>query len=595
MMVVKSKNKINYIFIVIIAILLITMLVLIVFKTANSTLNVSNHIFSFSAINIFPNYTGFMSGYFTNQTFPHISINGSGNQFAVTLYFTNNNELHNVSINNISVQTDGFRIISLNSKLPVIIKPNQTVSISAVLISSNFSYAGDLKFIVSTGSFLNVPENLIPPTNTNSTQYPNVNFGCLKTYLYHNGRYIPYNDTPYVLNPNYYYFFTANTTENNTIMSMNIKMSGKEVVALMNNTAYYDWTTNGGTVPNNSPYNNYTQNVNTNVTISAGHYYLVIWNNGSTNSDIDNASYSIYKPFVNVNAEYSGLPAPIGLASYGLTNASGVVSPFCIKTSALLGKAIINNITAFYSLPDSGVVPNSASLQLNGVLVVNNYDNKSESFWVQNVIDIMPFSNSYYYSTDVYNYSGDRSILNNQSIQGSGTVVGNASNTTENSYFYSTNIKAYKYPLQRNLLLSERVVNGVGLWIYFYASSNMTDPTTYINTNRTYDRVFIFDPNIKGAYFLTSGYNYNPSGDFYDTEFVSGGMEGGQYTSFSMFNSKISLLFYNSTNNLFMLFPAYYNFGSDTAESAYDLNVTAIGNGYYEVYNSTNVSLRYLG
>ena len=26
-----------------------------------------------------------------------------------------------------------------------------------------------------------------------------------------------------------------------------------------------------------------------------------------------------------------------------------------------------------------------------------------------------------------------------------------------------------------------------------------------------------------------------------------------------------------------MLFPAYYNFGSDTAESVYDLNVTAVG------------------
>jgi hypothetical protein len=63
-----------------------------------------------------------------------------------------------------------------------------------------------------------------------------------------------------------------------------------------------------------------------------------------------------------------------------------------------------------------------------------------------------------------------------------------------------------------------------------------------------------------------------PKGGYYDSEFVFGGQQGKEISTFEALNATLEMAYNDSAGNL-VAFPTLYTFGSDTGEKATDLNV----------------------
>lgn len=107
-----------------------------------------------------------------------------------------------------------------------------------------------------------------------------------------------------------------------------------------------------------------------------------------------------------------------------------------------------------------------------------------------------------------------------------------------------------------------------------------------------YDNVTI--PDLNNYSILVTPYyetptTINSSGEFYDAEFIFGGISSGENTSFSSMHASLQL-FYNRNGTLTM-FPTYYTFGRDTEEGAYNLYTTVKnGTGYVSIGNLNPLS-----
>ena len=140
--------------------------------------------------------------------------------------------------------------------------------------------------------------------------------------------------------------------------------------------------TRGGIVGDSIYYQNGTSSQN-NWQVPPGDYYLIVFAYGTTANTT--LSLQIYpnNPFVLGTL---GSPQPSGIASYGLTNSSGVDSPYAVRSTDVAGVVDVSAMQAYNSTAESAtqVPTSSASLQLNSVLVVNEAGGKSRSYWVQN-------------------------------------------------------------------------------------------------------------------------------------------------------------------------------------------------------------------
>lgn len=79
---------------------------------------------------------------------------------------------------------------------------------------------------------------------------------------------------------------------------------------------------------------------------------------------------------------YSSPPAPIGVADYGLVNSSGILLPYRVRATEVVGQA---NITALKAYNPLFISPYSASMQLNAVLQENTTSGQQD-YLLQNVI-----------------------------------------------------------------------------------------------------------------------------------------------------------------------------------------------------------------
>lgn len=556
---------------------------------------------TFSSINVEYNYTGFLSGYFTNQTIPNIVLNSTNGKFAFDLYITNNNALHNVSIYAVKSLTDGVEVVSENGMTTL--APNQSAELTLQLNSSLNGYDKGLNIEIYSNSSPNIPSTA--PVNLSGTGIPASVNPC--TASYSNYGYLSYYNSS-ALNPTYYDVLNINVSHQNARLLLNMSSSGYLYVALFTASQYNQWTQTSDYMPSNISYFKYTTLVDQNVSVPEGDWYFVIWNNESYSINLNHANFYIYYPFitpftyhfVSYNQTNSSLPSPTGLASYGLTENGNLISPYCLKTNSLLGLASINNISSVYLAPIRNVSAASASLQLNGVLVVNDANGNSFDYWVQNVLYMDTNFNDYYNTIDIFNYTGSSiSNFTNLSIQGNGYVY-NDGNYTD--FRQATQYTSYSLPFSRTIITRSYLDKGKGVWLYFYdIPMNLNSPLSISRiTNQTmYAKVFIYDPYAASSYFLVSGYKTLKNSLYYDAEFTLGGGADGEDSYFyNSTSADISLLYLNRSTNTFMRFPSYYTFGSDTAEGAYDLNVTKTSYPYWATANvawtNSTPSLGYL-
>jgi Thermopsin. len=162
--------------------------------------------------------------------------------------------------------------------------------------------------------------------------------------------------------------------------------------------------------------------------LAGGTYYLVIYNDLS--SGTASVNYTASTVPVNVYYYHSSLPAPIGVADYGVLNASGALHPYEIVYDEALGTAVIYSIGAYNSSPPSGISPYGASLQLNAVLQVNT-THGDYAYWLQDVACFLTNNDTMFLNDNIWNMTSPASYLTNASVAGSGAV-----HATSSGYFY---------------------------------------------------------------------------------------------------------------------------------------------------------------
>ncbi|MDG6996592.1 MAG: thermopsin family protease [Nitrososphaerota archaeon] len=275
--------------------------------------------------------------------------------------------------------------------------------------------------------------------------------------------------------------------------------------------------------------------------------------------------------------------APMGVASFGLYNDSGAVSPYpqAVETPALLGateiSAIRTNVTCSYS------PCNDASNQLNGELVVINNDGSRYVYWTQNAVVFNTDGKQAALWDDVNNQSGDYATLTNTSITSpyGDFASGGYFGIQNNPQYLQNRWMSYTLPLQYAFGMSETVIPGVGVEI------NMSNDVIngFQQTGLvTFDQITIHDPDIKTAYYYVSGTEYTPSGlvegkSFFDAENIFGGGGGGAAADFVAFGARVNVGYIDPGTQNFAIFPSGYSFGQDTGESAVNLKATYAGNG----------------
>ncbi|HKT22027.1 MAG TPA: thermopsin family protease, partial [Nitrososphaerales archaeon] len=275
-------------------------------------------------------------------------------------------------------------------------------------------------------------------------------------------------------------------------------------------------------------------------------------------------------------------PLPMGIASYGLTNQSGVVDPYAVASTDVIGLASVSSLQAYNASASSvGSNPSGATLQLNSMLVVDEGGAANQVYWCQNTPDFVTATSQLAMSDNVWNASRS-GVLTNDSVtsQGGAGYVSTLLQNGTTLYFYAVveSNSTYTLPLGLVLLMNATAEPGTGVLVQFGAkvaggSISLGRATDW------FDNVTIHDPGARSAYFATDGNYSTPLGNFYDTELVFAGEGGGESTNFTSLSASLGLFYANGTSPVMSAFPSYFSFGRDTAEAAYNLRVSYLGNG----------------
>ena len=292
---------------------------------------------------------------------------------------------------------------------------------------------------------------------------------------------------------------------------------------------------------------------------------------------------------INIHSHYSGVPAAIGIADYGVEGQT----PYEELMNGVEGTTTVYSLGAHNA---SLAYPYSSDLQMNVVLQINTTVGSLE-YWLQNVATFYNTTQlktlNVAFGDEVWNYTLDPSTpLNALQISGDGSVK-----PSGNDNFYGAETRfeyPYLFPLKFNLLTTIQNIsqNSVRLnFAYQVVSGGENLPTSVAQ----YDNVTINTENpIVGASIVVSGYRMTPSlaeglliypGSFYDTELVWTGPGASSVTTFTSMNSTLSLSYFLANGGTTQP-KSVYEFGSDTTEGTYNLQTT-YANGTFWVTTGT--------
>lgn len=274
---------------------------------------------------------------------------------------------------------------------------------------------------------------------------------------------------------------------------------------------------------------------------------------------LNSSSSSTVNPFYH----YSGEPAPIGIADYGIGPNN---SPYAYNTTSFLGKIDINSLKTANPVDTEY---HSMSFQLNINLVF--YENGREYvYWVQNIAEFDTLTHILYYLNDVWNTTNDAGNLSFSSIAGNGTVL------NDNGHPFYADFANQSLPGSTVIL---NYPSEIELKMISYINSNNQPEVNFSYSDGygwvTYDNVFfpLVTNMSQDLGFVVSGFHYEPYYHlFYNAELTMGGALSGANTSDVQSNLTLELQYWNGHN--YQEIPNAYNFGSNTAESI--SNVTAL-------------------
>lgn len=387
---------------------------------------------------------------------------------------------------------------------------------------------------------------------------------------------------PVILAAGYYEYFPVQAFVNETVVHYATASNASVTTALMSAAQFQDFNGNNGPVSNSVSSQNGTDVSQTAHLVDGSYDVLVYAYGGSANATL---SLSVYP---NNPLAYGPIaaPEPTGIASYGLTNDSGSDSPYAVASTGIVGLVSISSMMALNSTAGSvGANPSAMTVQLNAMLVVDEGGNRSQVYWCQNTPDFVTAASQVALSDNVWN-SSVTGFLSNDSVtsQGGGGYVSiyQQNGTPQYYYAFGEPNSTYTLPMGMALLMNATSEPGTGVLVRFGAGM-----TGGAQGTDWFDNVTIHDPGVTRAYFETNGNYSTPIGTFYDAELVFAGEGNGEATTFTSLASSMGLYYTNGTSSALNVFPSYFGFGRDTAEAAYNLRASYLGNGQASVTTGT--------
>jgi thermopsin len=288
-------------------------------------------------------------------------------------------------------------------------------------------------------------------------------------------------------------------------------------------------------------------------------------------------------------------PAPMGVVDYGVSSYGNVynISTDSVQAS-ITDNNILTNMTGNYN----------ASIQLNSNLFFK-YGNKSQAYYLQNVILINSKTKTINIIDNIWNNSGIDANIHSSNIRGMGTVAPSIKNSSY--YFYEAANQTGD-----NITLN----NGQEIYLRTNSTVSITGkPEIIFSYNDGYGWIkydiveFNTTKKVSNVSILISGFNYTPSFNFYDAGIIIGGPGTGSNTTLVSGSMTLSLEYWNGEN--FQNIQDAYDFGCNTEEGIkYAVvnaefskgglpfaNITSGKNaylGYLWSINSSNIGLLYI-
>jgi Thermopsin len=277
---------------------------------------------------------------------------------------------------------------------------------------------------------------------------------------------------------------------------------------------------------------------------------------------------------------YTGTPAPMGLAYYGLSaGAGGAVVPTVLNTTSLWAQvntqgAGIQPLDLFDSSPDA------YGIQLNAVATnITLFGTPGYSFWTQNVVEYYQQSDFMVLVTNVWNFSGGSISSNALYDHGPyGTPDYGALGFYYAEYFIPAPVTQ---PFNLSLYMNSSIVGGRNAVNFTVAISgpgeNYVLPYDYVVFNSTLPSGA---PLTVPSNYTADGYAYNPLGLTNDFEVILGGPGGGSQADLATADATLGLAYWDATTNSYEPTPAAYSYGGETGETVTGANVAwASGSG----------------
>jgi thermopsin len=394
----------------------------------------------------------------------------------------------------------------------------------------------------------------------------------------------------------YYDYVEIDSFSSNTWLVYNVTSDYPISTALMNLDQLSSFTNvTSDPISNSITYQNGTSAYQ-DVQLSPGRYFILFY------AYSHRATVAVgYYVYPNTPFSYGEVtpPQPTGIAAFGISNDSGVVTPYVIRTNQIVGLANISSFLANNPNASSfGDNVAGATLQLNANLVVNQTNGLQDVYWVQNTPDFVTSVNAVALTDNLWNNTDYTGYMTNQSVtspnfaNGGAVYASTSQGTTSYAYLFNENNATYSLPFSFALVENETVERGSGVLVQFgfrtlQNGSLSNAPTSW------YDNVTIHVPDVQSAYFDVAGNATTPVGSFYDAELVFAGEGNFETTQFLNMSASLGLFYQDQSTGSLTSFPSYYSFGGDTGEASTNLTVGYSNGIAYVSVGGSNYS--YLG
>lgn len=278
---------------------------------------------------------------------------------------------------------------------------------------------------------------------------------------------------------------------------------------------------------------------------------------------------------------YTGVPAPIGLAYYGLSGTgSGAPIGTILNTTAVRG-IVDANATGIQGMDLFQSSPDSYGIQLNSVMTnVTLFGTGGFSFWTQNVVEFYPTAGFMILVTNIWNFTGG-GYTGNEFASHSlvGGAIDDFSIYGELGYYYAEYVvpAIISYPFQLTLTMNSGINGGqdnISFSVDLTSSATPGEDFALPNWDAiTFNSTAVGDtPSLTvPSNYTANGLQYNPIGLTDDFELDICGPGGGSQVDLSAADATLGLAYLSEGS--WVSVPAAYNYGGETGETATGANV----------------------